>query len=89
MNIKRHTAACTLPPARLPVQVGRAFVSWAVTLYVLYVAWVYVGDEWHARGRPKPNIQGLQQRLLAFTESFGWASAGLRGQHPLQIWLHG
>lgn len=32
--------------------VGRAFVGWAVAVYALYAAWVFAGDEWHARGRP-------------------------------------
>jgi sodium/potassium/calcium exchanger 6 len=32
--------------------VGRAFVAWAVALYLIYAAWVFAGDEWHEAGRP-------------------------------------
>ena len=30
------------------------FVAWALGRFVFYVVWVYAGDEWHHRGRPRP-----------------------------------
>jgi hypothetical protein len=35
------------------VQVTQWFVAGTVLVYVMYVAWVFLGDEWHARGRPE------------------------------------
>jgi hypothetical protein len=39
-------------------QVTRWFVAGTALAYVLYASWVFIGDEWHARGRP-----ALQPRL--------------------------
>lgn len=32
--------------------INRAFIAVAVAIYAVYVVWVFVGDEWHAHGRP-------------------------------------
>lgn len=39
-------------------QVTRWFVAGTALAYALYAGWVFLGDEWHARGRP-----ALQPRL--------------------------
>lgn len=35
-------------------------MGWAIALYILYMIWVFAGDEWHQRGRPKPQIDSLE-----------------------------
>ena len=37
-------------------QVTHWFIGGAITVYVIYAIWVFCGDEWHARGRPQPDI---------------------------------
>lgn len=34
--------------------VTHLFVAGAAVLYACYVVWVFLGDEWHEAGRPKP-----------------------------------
>lgn len=68
--------ALRLQPAALLLQI---FVAWAVTVYVLYVIWVFCGDEWHERGRPQPDIKG---GWLALQSTFRMRWAGQGGFWP-------
>lgn len=53
---------CLSCPALL--QISQAFVGWAIALYILYMVWVFAGDEWHQRGRPKPQLDGQSLKAL-------------------------
>jgi len=53
--------ACLL---HLTPQISRVFVGWCIALYVLYMIWVFAGDEWHQRGRPKPQLDGQSFKAL-------------------------
>jgi hypothetical protein len=46
------------------------FVGWAVALYVVYMVWVFAGDEWHQRGRPTPrvDIQSFKTMLSGYLQ---------------------
>ena len=61
-----HVQLCSWqrPPLPSPLHL-QVFVGWAVAVYVTYVIWVFVGDEWHERGRPQPDIRGRWQALWA------------------------
>ena len=68
-------------------KVTRWFVALALTLYCVYALWVFLGDEWHERGRPRPagitwnQIQNLLLRRgraqSAPAEGPNWASLDL------------
>jgi hypothetical protein len=45
------------------LQIGHGFVAWCLVLYAVYLIWVFSGDEWHARGRPQPDLAYLQGLL--------------------------
>lgn len=55
-------------------QVTRWFVGGAITLYALYAAWVFLGDEWHARGRPRLQPDLSWQDVLSLLSR--WAGLG-------------
>jgi len=42
--------------------ITRWFVVGAVLMYAVYAIWVFCGDEWHARGRPRPELSWSQLR---------------------------
>lgn len=60
------------------LQISHFFVGWALMLYVVYMIWVFAGDEWHQRGRPRLNVQSSFKALL------GRSRDAL--QHPRQSW---
>jgi hypothetical protein len=51
-------------------------------VYGLYVIWVFVGDEWHERGRPQPDLQG-GWTALQDTLGIRWAPAHRPPARPL------
>lgn len=64
------------------MQISQAFVGWAVALYILYMIWVFAGDEWHQRGRPKPQLDGQSfKALLTRIASRGAISDAVAGRH--------
>lgn len=60
----------------------RWFVALALFLYFVYALWVFLGDEWHERGRPRPagiswsQIKAMLSRgnQLKSNEAPQWAS---------------
>lgn len=69
------------------LQVSRAFVGWAITLYLVYMIWVFVGDEWHQRGRPRPqrlDIKSIKDMLSGVYQGGGLGSRqnGVAGMGP-------
>jgi hypothetical protein len=55
-----HSSLCLLLLMLMLMQVSRVFVGWAVALYIVYMIWVFAGDEWHQRGRPTPRLDAVK-----------------------------
>lgn len=50
----------------------------AIAMYLVYAAWVFAGDEWHARGRPRlqPDLGWGDLRAILLQK---WVWASLKG----------
>eukprot|EP00878_Enallax_costatus_P021309 GHUV01022555.1.p1 GENE.GHUV01022555.1~~GHUV01022555.1.p1 ORF type:complete len:512 (+),score=108.21 GHUV01022555.1:224-1759(+) len=63
-------------------QVSRAFVGWAISLYVVYMIWVFAGDEWHQRGRPRPQRLDMKSLTDMLAGAYQGGGLGVLGPRP-------